>query len=203
MRRLSFLAGAEQSAVFTQSAVCADVRQKRRIILGGGAALCALLLPAIHRPTLRLVWNVTASVPIGLYRVLPDETPDRGELVAVRPSPTLARYMASRRYVEAGALLVKPVAAVAGQQVCRTGATVTIDDETVATGRAPMPPIMPGRRATSAMQQMACRSRPRPWPMRRGSAVLPHQPLPRFRLRAGRRRGSSSIESARLARPAA
>lgn len=98
-------------------------------------ALCALLLPAVQRPQLRLVWNVTASVPVGLYRIVPEPAQRRGELVALRPSPTLARYMASRRYVEAGALLVKPVAAVAGQQVCRTGATVTIDGVTVATAR--------------------------------------------------------------------
>lgn len=135
MRRLSFLPGAQQTRAAAHSASFARFRQRRRVLLGGTAALCALLLPAIHRPKLRLVWNVTASVPIGLYRVLPDETPGRGELVAVRPLPTLARYMASRRYVEAGALLVKPVAAVAGQQVCRTGATVTIDDETVAIAR--------------------------------------------------------------------
>ena len=135
MRRLSFLAGAEQSAVFAQSASCAGVGRKRRVLLAGAAALCALLLPTLHRPALRLVWNVTASVPVGLYRVVPELTPRQGELVAVRPSPGLTRYMASRRYVEAGALLVKPVAAVAGQQVCRTGATVTIDDETVATAR--------------------------------------------------------------------
>lgn len=135
MRRLSLLPGTQQRSGTAQSASSARFRQRRRVLLGGATALCALLLPAIHRPTLRLVWNVTASVPIGLYRVLPDETPGRGELVAVRPSPTLARYMASRRYVEAGALLVKPVAAVAGQQVCRTGATVTIDEKTVATAR--------------------------------------------------------------------
>ena len=136
MRRPSFLAWAEQSAVFAQSASCAGVRQKRRVLLGGAAALCALLLPTLHRPALRLVWNVTASVPVGLYRIVPESAQRRGELAAVRPPPTLARYMASRRYVEAGALLVKPIAAVAGQQVCRTGATVTIDDETVATARA-------------------------------------------------------------------
>ena len=135
MRRPSFLAGAQQDAAVAQSASCADLGQKRRVMLVGAAALCALLLPAIHRPTLRLVWNVTASVPVGLYRIVPELAPRRGELVAVRPSPTLARYMASRRYVEAGALLVKPVAAVAGQQVCRTGATVTIDEKTVATAR--------------------------------------------------------------------
>lgn len=131
----SFLAGAQQDAVFAQSASRASVGQKRRVIFGGATALCALLLPALHRPQLRLVWNVSASVPVGLYRIVPEPAQHRGELVALRPSPALARYMASRRYAEAGALLVKPVAAVAGQQVCRTGATVTIDNETVATAR--------------------------------------------------------------------
>ena len=85
---------------------------------------------------MRLVWNVSASVPVGLYRILPGCVPRRGEMVAVRPSPPLARFMATRRYVEAGALLVKPVAAAAGQQVCRAGAIVTIDGVLVATARA-------------------------------------------------------------------
>ncbi len=131
----SFLAGAQQDAAVAQSSLCASARQKRRVMLGGAAALCGLLSPAIHRPTLRLVWNVTASVPVGLYRIVPEPAQRRGELVALRPTPTLARYMASRRYVEAGALLVKPVAAVADQQVCRTGAIVTIDGQEVATAR--------------------------------------------------------------------
>lgn len=136
MRRLAILAGAPRLKSAVTSRISGSVaRPMRGILIGGAAALCALLLPALHRPDLRLVWNVTASVPVGLYRVLPNETPHRGELAAVRPSLALARYMASRRYVEAGALLVKPVAAAAGQQVCRTGATVTIDNETVATAR--------------------------------------------------------------------
>ena len=136
MCRPFMLAGSERLKSAIANRISGNTaRLIRGILIRGSAAVCALLLPAVHRPNLRLVWNVTASVPVGLYRVLPDETPHRGELVAVRPSPTLARYMASRRYVEAGALLVKPVAAVAGQQVCRSGATVTIDDETVATAR--------------------------------------------------------------------
>lgn len=107
--------------------------QARCALIGSGAAVCALLLPAVHRPALRLVWNVSASVPVGLYRIVPYAAPHRGELVALRPSPALARYMAARRYVEAGALLVKPVAAVSGQRVCRKDLTVTIDGVTVAT----------------------------------------------------------------------
>ena len=102
-------------------------------LYAAGVALCVLLLPVMHRPSLRLVWNVSASVPVGLYRIVHDAAPRRGELVALRPSPALARYMAARRYVEAGALLVKPIAAVAGQRVCRAGLTVTIDGASVAT----------------------------------------------------------------------
>lgn len=96
-------------------------------LYAAGVALCVLLLPVMHRPSLRLVWNVSASVPVGLYRIVPDTALHRGELVAVRPSPSLQRYMAERRYIEAGALLVKPVAAIAGQRVCRHHDTVTID----------------------------------------------------------------------------
>ena len=136
-RRPSILPGAPRLKSAVASRISGNAASsKRGILIGGTAALYALLLPALHRPDLRLVWNVTASVPVGLYGVLPDETPRRGELVAVRPLPALARYMASRRYVEAGALLVKPVAAVEGQQVCRLGAVIAIDGVTVATARA-------------------------------------------------------------------
>ena len=136
MRRLSFLPGAERAGSVARTASSAAPRAKRPFLIASGAALCVLLLPAIHAPSLRLVWNVSASVPVGLYRILPAGVPRRGEMVAVRPSPPLARFMATRRYVEAGALLVKPVAAAAGQQVCRAGTSVTIDGVLVATARA-------------------------------------------------------------------
>lgn len=98
--------------------------------------MSALLLPAMHRSSLRLVWNTTASVPVGLYHIVPGGDFRPGELVAVRPTPALARYMAARRYIEANTLLVKPIGAVAGQRVCRTGATITIDGAHVVTALA-------------------------------------------------------------------
>jgi len=106
---------------------------RRAIIAASVAALAALTMPSIAQPNLRLVWNVSASVPLGLYRIEPDRHPRVGELAAVRPSPTLARLMADRHYVEWGALLVKPVAAVSGARVCRHGHAVTIDGLQVAT----------------------------------------------------------------------
>ena len=98
--------------------------------------MAALLFPAMHRSRLRLVWNATASVPVGLYRIMPGSAFRPGELVAVRPAPALARFMAARRYVEANALLVKPIEAIAGQRVCRASATITIDGTRVATALA-------------------------------------------------------------------
>lgn len=113
---------------------CSHRRPLRVGLLASGAAtLALLLLPAVHRPHLRLLWNASASVPLGLYAIAPDEQPRVGELVALRPPPALARFMAERRYVEANALIVKPIAAVAGAIVCRTGMHVSIDGRAVAT----------------------------------------------------------------------
>lgn len=108
---------------------------RRRCLAISGLALAALLLPVVQRPQLRLVWNVSPSVPVGLYRIVPGADPRPADLVAVRPSPALARFMAERRYVEDGALLIKPIAAGTGGTVCRHGAAVTIDGAPVAVAR--------------------------------------------------------------------
>ncbi|TPG38933.1 S26 family signal peptidase [Sphingomonas koreensis] len=108
------------------------ISSRRATIAASAVALAALTMPLIAQPNLRLVWNVSASVPLGLYRIEPGRHPLVGELAAVRPSPALARLMADRHYVEQGALLVKPVAAVTGARVCRRGHTVTIEGLRVA-----------------------------------------------------------------------
>jgi conjugative transfer signal peptidase TraF len=104
-----------------------------RFLTCGGMALAALLIPVVDHPAPKLIWNASASVPVGLYRLERDSAPAVGELVAVRPSPALARYMDARRYVEAGVLLVKPIAAANGATVCRRVLSVTIDGHAVAT----------------------------------------------------------------------
>ena len=78
------------------------------------------------RPPL-LVWNASASVPIGLYAV--DTTIDvhTGDLVVVRPPEPLAGFLADRGYLPRGVPLLKHVAAFAGQSVCRIGRSVTVD----------------------------------------------------------------------------
>jgi conjugative transfer signal peptidase TraF len=100
------------------------------LLAASTAGLTGLILPAIHHSPVRLIWNASASVPLGLYRIDPSPAMRVGDMVAVRPSPTLARFMAERRYVEANVPLLKPIAAMHGATICRLGLSVTINGRT-------------------------------------------------------------------------
>lgn len=76
---------------------------------------------------LRLIWNASASVPIGLYDLDPPRDLHVGDLVAVLPDEPLADFMVERGYIGRGVPLMKHVAALSGQEVCRTRHTITVD----------------------------------------------------------------------------
>jgi type IV secretory pathway protease TraF len=78
------------------------------------------------------VWNFTRSAPIGLYLIERGEW-SVGDRVAVRPSPLLARMLADRQVLKSGRVLIKTVAAGAGDRVCRLANTVSINGVAVAT----------------------------------------------------------------------
>ncbi|QEH82027.1 S26 family signal peptidase [Sphingomonas sp. C8-2] len=98
-----------------------------------GALGCAgLLATAAWPPLPRLVWNATDSVPRGLYRIEVGAPVSAGEIVAAR-LPRAVRAMAdTRRILPAGALLVKPVAAIAGADICATRDRISVDGRIVA-----------------------------------------------------------------------
>jgi conjugative transfer signal peptidase TraF len=66
----------------------------------------------------RTLWNVSASVPRGLYAVMPDEPCRRGSLVSFRPPPGAAVIIYSRDYLPAGAGLIKQLVGLPGDRVC-------------------------------------------------------------------------------------
>lgn len=76
-----------------------------------------------HPP--RFIWNASASVPIGLYRVEPAERIDVADLVVVMPPEPLASLLAERGYLPHGVPLIKRVLALAGTTVCRQGVEIT------------------------------------------------------------------------------
>lgn len=107
---------------------------RRAILVTGACALGALLLPVLSRPAPRLVWNLSASVPVGLYAAHRSE-PKRGDLVAAHAPERIARLMAKRGYLPRGVPMLKQVAAVPGQRICRTGPWVSVDGIVVARAR--------------------------------------------------------------------
>ena len=77
------------------------------------------------------VWNVSRSVPVGLY-VIVARPPSKGEFAALRLSEPMRGLARARGYLPTHAMLIKPVAALAPDLVCRHGAIVTINGRLVA-----------------------------------------------------------------------
>jgi conjugative transfer signal peptidase TraF len=104
------------------------------------AALVAIMLAGlglIAAPTVvgwqpRIIWNASASVPLGLYVAAPTDHIALGDLMLVRPPETLAAFLAERGYVARSVPLLKHVAALPPQVVCAEGGAITVDGETVA-----------------------------------------------------------------------
>ncbi len=101
-----------------------------RVLAAQGAALLALVGRVDARPV--LIWNATASAPIGLYSVEPVSRPKLGDLLVVRPDPVLSGWMVERRYIGRDVPLVKQLAAVAGASVCRSGVRVVVNGQATA-----------------------------------------------------------------------
>lgn len=80
----------------------------------------ALILISWKKWDFELAWNMSSSVPIGLYRIVHDR-PVRGDIAAVRLSEAVASLAAERGYLPRTALLLKPVVASASDRVCRWG----------------------------------------------------------------------------------
>ncbi|MVA27071.1 S26 family signal peptidase (plasmid) [Agrobacterium vitis] len=89
-------------------------------------AMGAVAAAAIPTP-IKLIWNSTASAPVGFYTVEPVDATEVPELVAVLPPEPFASFMVERGYVGRGVPLLKRVLGVPGQRVCRTGRTITVD----------------------------------------------------------------------------
>jgi conjugative transfer signal peptidase TraF len=87
----------------------------------------AIGVSAFVHPAPKLIWNASASVPIGLYRVRPIGDLHVTELVVVRPPSPLANFLDERGYLPKSVPLLKHILALPGQTVCRTGRTITVD----------------------------------------------------------------------------
>jgi conjugative transfer signal peptidase TraF len=111
------------------------LRLRRRAALLSVGIACLGLTIALP-PLPRLVWNASASAPIGLYAVSPGATLQRGDMVVAWPPAAARQLAAHRRYLPANVPLVKRVVAVAGDTICGVDRTVTVNGKAVALRRA-------------------------------------------------------------------
>ncbi len=106
-------------------------RRAYRALVFGMTMLSVLATSATLVPSPRLVWNASASAPIGFYWRVAGR-PSSGDLVLAR-APLWARKLAAeRRYLPIGVPIIKRVAAVAGDVVCASGDAISIDGRVVA-----------------------------------------------------------------------
>ncbi|MDE2363945.1 MAG: S26 family signal peptidase [Hyphomicrobiales bacterium] len=96
-------------------------------LCAGACAVIAVAVPANSVLPKLLLWNASASVPIGLYTLRPADNLEIADLVVAAPPEPLAAYLAERGYLAPGVPLLKRVAALPGQKVCRSATTISVD----------------------------------------------------------------------------
>lgn len=88
-------------------------------LTAGAISIVALGLAMAHEFAPRLVWNASASAPLGLYRVKVGTHPRIGDFVLVDPEPALETFITERGYLPPKIPLIKRVAALPGAEICR------------------------------------------------------------------------------------
>jgi conjugative transfer signal peptidase TraF len=88
------------------------------------------------KPSPRVVWNASESVPIGLYSVEPVGQLAVTNLVVAAPPQPLATFLAERGYLPLGVPLIKRILALPGQSVCRHERAISVDSIEMGTALA-------------------------------------------------------------------
>jgi len=81
----------------------------------------------------RIVYNASASVPLGYYAVSAGTDLKAGDLVLVRTPESVRGMAAERRYLPRDVPMIKSVQAISGDTVCATGSQITVNGNPIVT----------------------------------------------------------------------
>ena len=95
------------------------------VVMAASVSLLGVASIASFAP--RLIWNASASTPVGFYTIGDVGNLEVTDLVAVDAPEPLATFLSDGGYLPRGVPLLKRVAALPGQRVCRTGLVITVD----------------------------------------------------------------------------
>ena len=105
-------------------------QRRRAAIIGVGTACIAVTIVLPPRPL--LVWNASASGPLGLYAVTAPDNLRTGDMVVAWLPQSARRMGAERNYIPLNVPLVKRIAAEPGDTVCAQAAAILINGRRVA-----------------------------------------------------------------------
>jgi conjugative transfer signal peptidase TraF len=129
-------------AASPERAQLGNKRQGRRragrclLVVCIGLGTAAVMATIVDQPRPRLVWNASASAPIGLYAVTAITMPRRGDMVIAWPPPAMRALAARRHYLPRGVPLVKRIVAVPGDRICAMKDVISINNRLVAIRRS-------------------------------------------------------------------
>ncbi len=113
--------------------------RRSQLVLGAFAIsglVCALGATLIAPPRPLLIWNVSRSAPVGLYRVEAARQFSVGDMVAARVPARWRALGAERHYIPANIPLIKRIAADPADNVCAVGTAIRIDGKVAARRQA-------------------------------------------------------------------
>jgi len=113
-------------------AVRARQKRQRRWVFILGMLIGALIMSIVFPRTPLLVWNVSASAPIGLYAIGPRSEIAPGDMVLARVPERWQLLAARRRYIPVNVPLVKRVTAEPGDTVCALGQEIFVNGRWIA-----------------------------------------------------------------------
>jgi len=118
-----------------------QLRARRRpLIIAGGIGLALLGLASAldfaGPPAPRVIWNASASAPIGFWRIHPGARVHTGDMVLATTPASVRQLAARRHYLPANVPLLKRIAARDGDEVCAFGYAVFVNGRWIADRRA-------------------------------------------------------------------
>ena len=103
----------------------------KRILLLCGVVVAALTAAEALNPAPVFIWNQTASIERGLY-IQTNSNVETSVTVAVSPPPNFRNLLQERRYLPSTVPLMKRVVAADGDQICRIGDEIILNQEQIA-----------------------------------------------------------------------
>lgn len=104
---------------------------RRAPLLGMAIPVLALAVASVVSLPKKLVYNASASAPIGFYW-LDNGTIQRGDYVLVRVPERVRELVEEREYLPPDVPLIKRVAGVDGDEICRRGQEIRINGSAAA-----------------------------------------------------------------------